>query len=196
MDRYQFEDKISAYLEKELTPRQRQEFEFYMEHHPDARELVDSVRDVMQTMHDSPTVSPSPDFMPNLMRRIENEKQRPVRISNPDRTWLGFRPLHAGLMTVVVVGLFFVGRELWQDLNGPAGSVNPGMIQQSTFTGNNPQTQSGQSSGSTSTIVSPNPQDAQNALARSEEDSSKYDEEEPVRNVNVDDRIQYVKNPQ
>ena len=36
MDRYQFEDAISAYLENELSLSERQEFETYMNGNPDA----------------------------------------------------------------------------------------------------------------------------------------------------------------
>ena len=41
MDRYQFEDAISAYLENELSLSERQAFETYMNANPDAKELVE-----------------------------------------------------------------------------------------------------------------------------------------------------------
>ena len=40
MDRYQFEDAISAYLDNELNLSDRQAFESYMNANPDAKALV------------------------------------------------------------------------------------------------------------------------------------------------------------
>ena len=39
MDRYKFEDSISAYIDNELTLTERQEFEDYIEKNPDAKSL-------------------------------------------------------------------------------------------------------------------------------------------------------------
>ena len=44
MDRYQFEDAISAYLDNELPLSERKAFEEFMNTNPDAKNLVDSIR--------------------------------------------------------------------------------------------------------------------------------------------------------
>ena len=43
MNRYQFEDLISEYIENKLTLSKRKEFEGYMVEHPDSRALVDII---------------------------------------------------------------------------------------------------------------------------------------------------------
>ena len=43
MDRYKFEDSISAYIDNELTLTERQEFEDYIEKNPDAKSLLEDI---------------------------------------------------------------------------------------------------------------------------------------------------------
>ena len=49
MDRYQFEDAISAYLENELNLSERQSFEKYMNANPDAKDLVESIKSTINS---------------------------------------------------------------------------------------------------------------------------------------------------
>ncbi|HCI16232.1 MAG TPA: hypothetical protein DE027_05315, partial [Candidatus Marinimicrobia bacterium] len=44
MDRYQFEDAISAYLDNELTLSERKAFEDFMNVNSEGKHLVDSIR--------------------------------------------------------------------------------------------------------------------------------------------------------
>jgi len=70
MDRYQFEDLISDYIENQLNLSKRKEFEQYLNAHPDAKRLVDSVRSTMVSLHNLSPVQTSPDFMNKLRRRL------------------------------------------------------------------------------------------------------------------------------
>ncbi len=114
MDRYQFEDAISAYLDNELSLKERKEFESYLSKNPDMNQVVDSIKNTMNLMKNMPTVSTSENFMPNLSRRIDFEKNRPSKKQSGKRTpkILGFTPLYAGLMSVLVVAFVWVGKEL------------------------------------------------------------------------------------
>ena len=76
MDRYQFEDAISAYLENELSLSERQAFDTYMNANPDAKELVDAIRLTMKSMKNLPVIKTSDNFILNLSKRIEFEKNR------------------------------------------------------------------------------------------------------------------------
>ena len=71
MNRYQFEDLISEYIENELSLSKRKEFETYLEENPDARSLVDSVRYTMDTMRSLPKVKANTKFNERLMTRIK-----------------------------------------------------------------------------------------------------------------------------
>jgi len=66
MDRYQFEDAISAYLENELSLSERQAFDTYMNANPDAKELVDAIRLTMKSMKNLPVIKTSDNFILNL----------------------------------------------------------------------------------------------------------------------------------
>ena len=43
MDRYKFEDSISAYIDNELSLTDRQEFEEYIEKNPDAKSILEDL---------------------------------------------------------------------------------------------------------------------------------------------------------
>ena len=43
MDRYKFEDSISAYIDNELSLTDRQEFEEYIEKNPDAKSILEDI---------------------------------------------------------------------------------------------------------------------------------------------------------
>ncbi|MFH1850726.1 MAG: hypothetical protein ABIA75_00115 [Candidatus Neomarinimicrobiota bacterium] len=130
MDRYQFEDLISDYLEGDLNLPKRREFEAYLSANPDCRVQVESMRNLLVTMHGLTPVRTSPDFMVQLLRRVEAEKQRKVFSVFPDksgpRTLWGFTPVYAGLMAVVFVALIVVTSQLIPDRAGvplPPGNV-------------------------------------------------------------------------
>ena len=115
MDRYQFEDAISAYLENELSLSERQAFETYMNANADAKELVDTIRSTMKSMKNLPVIKTSDNFISNLSRRIEFEKNRPSKkiVKRPSKSLFGFTPLYAGLMTLLVASFITVGVNLW-----------------------------------------------------------------------------------
>ena len=62
MDRYQFEDAISAYLDNELNLSDRQAFESYMNANPDAKALVNDIRATMKAIKSMPKVKASSTF--------------------------------------------------------------------------------------------------------------------------------------
>ena len=43
MNRYQFEDLVSDYIENQLKSNQRKQFDEYLEKNKDAQEIIDSV---------------------------------------------------------------------------------------------------------------------------------------------------------
>ena len=75
MDRYQFEDLVSDYIENNISISQRKQVEAYLEENPEAKQKVESVKQVMATMKSMPGVSTSAGFMNNLNKRIAAEKE-------------------------------------------------------------------------------------------------------------------------
>ncbi|NQT96398.1 MAG: hypothetical protein HQ562_01520 [Candidatus Marinimicrobia bacterium] len=122
MDRYQFEDLISEYIEGELSQSKRREFENYLDDHDDCRAQVESLRTLLLSLHQLSPRPVSADFMPKLLKRIEAEKTRITsgRISSIKlpNTILGFTPAYAGLMGAVLLAIVMVAVQLIPDRPG------------------------------------------------------------------------------
>ena len=112
MDRYQFADCISDYLENKIPLSKRKEFEKYLKSHPEGLELMYSVQEVIDSMKSISETKVSPDFMNNLQMRIIREKERYTSPSSERKTYFGFAPLQLGMMAVVLIGLISIGKEL------------------------------------------------------------------------------------
>lgn len=117
MDRYQFEDLISAYIENTLTVPQKKEFEQRLKTDPQLAQTVEAVRQVMSALKTSPQVKTSSDFMLRLQRRIARERFKPTQSVPTNRRpgdfrILGFKPAYAGLMVALVVAVVFIGKDL------------------------------------------------------------------------------------
>ena len=107
MNRYQFEDLISEYIENELSLSKRKEFESYLEENSDAKELVESIRTNMAQMKAIPKVIASPDFNDRLLTRIQSDHTRLDIPITSQRTIFGFTPIYASLMTGLVIAFVF-----------------------------------------------------------------------------------------
>ncbi|SVA97204.1 uncharacterized protein METZ01_LOCUS150058, partial [marine metagenome] len=70
MNRYQFEDLISEYIENELSLSKRKEFEAYLEMHPDAKNLVESITKTREEMNSFPIRKVFPGFNKRLTAKI------------------------------------------------------------------------------------------------------------------------------
>ncbi len=113
MNRYQFEDLISEYIENELSLSKRKEFETYLKENPDASSLVDSVRYTMDTMRSLPKVKANPKFNERLMTRIKSNidwNDTPIPSKG---TFFGFTPIHASLLTGLMIAFVFVSMQLF-----------------------------------------------------------------------------------
>ena len=77
MNRYQFEDLISDYIENKLPIAKRKTLEAFMEENPEAKEQLESIRSLMKSMKKLPEVKTSDRFTAKLMKRVEFEKNRP-----------------------------------------------------------------------------------------------------------------------
>ncbi|MBT3478619.1 MAG: hypothetical protein HOD10_02080 [Candidatus Marinimicrobia bacterium] len=181
MDRYQFEDAISAYLENELNLSERQSFEKYMNANPDAKDLVESIKSTMRSVKNLSNVKASDNFMTNLYRKIEFEKNRPSKkiVERPSKSLFGFTPLYAGVMTVLVVSFITVGFNLW-----PTGGES--ISSMPAFTGNiteSPVPVSSQPNGSINN---------NDVLAVTEGDSADTTLNK-MKKFNLNDKVQFVK---
>ena len=103
MNRYQFEDLISDYLENKLSIPKRKEFEAFLDSNSECREIVESVKNIMHSIRSMNPVIVPDGFMDGLNRKLEIEKNKPVSSSHAGRTYFGFTPVYAGVVSVALV---------------------------------------------------------------------------------------------
>ena len=172
MDRYQFEDLISDYIENNLSMSQRKQVEAYLEENPEAKHQIKSVKQAMASMKSMPGISTSAEFMNNLNRRITSEKEAKSVVKST-RSFAGYTPLMASLSAVVVIAVVMLGLEFMPESSNQA-TFTPAMTEQQI---------------NDLPVLPPKTNDSM--LAESEEDSTNYDEDTPVKR-NFDDKIQLV----
>ncbi len=183
MDRYQFEDLISEYLENTLSLSKRKEFESYLEGHPEAREEVSSVQKMMQSMKSLNDVKTSPEFMKNLRSRIASENIRTASTISKRNTYFGFTPLYASLFGVLIIALLVVGVQLIPSYPGinPAYPVQQPMAEETTNT--------------EAPYKLPAESVNNESFAEAPEDSVELEVHQMNKNNNFEKGIQLVKNP-
>ena len=133
MNRYEFEDLISDYIDNSLTLSKRKEFENYLTEDLEAQSLVDQVSNTIDQLKNIQKVKVSDHFNDHLMKRIKNEqsKHRLNPVSNQKNRFLGFSPLYASLMTGLTIAFFILSLLLF----GPDKDTS---TSQNRFYANNP----------------------------------------------------------
>ena len=183
MNRYQFEDLISDYIENKLPIAKRKELEAFMEANPEAKDQLESIRSLMKSMKKLPEVKTSDEFTAKLMKRVEFEKNRPSAkkyvTSTVGKTYFGFTPAYATVMTALVVAFVVVGMQLVPKTNNNS-TVLPTSI-----------------TAETSTIpksTSPKPYQNDDIMLAEDHDSTEVDGPAIVKSGQFDDKIKLVGN--
>ena len=183
MNRYQFEDLISDYIENKLPIAKRKELEAFMEANPEAKDQLESIRSLMKSMKKLPEVKTSDEFTEKLMKRVEFEKNRPSAkkyvTSTVGKTYFGFTPVYATVMTALVVAFVVVGMQLVPKTNNNS-TVLPTSI-----------------TAETSTIpksTSPKPYQNDDIMLAEDHDSTDVDGPAIVKSGQFDDKIKLVGN--
>ena len=114
MDRYQFEDLISEYIENELSLSKRKEFESYLENNPDALELVNAIRLNIEKAGTLPKIKTSSKFNDRLLNRIKLETDERKSGLPIKGLIFGFTPIHASMMTGLLIAFVFINIQLFK----------------------------------------------------------------------------------
>ena len=181
MNQYKFEDSISSYLDNEMSISERQEFEDYMNQNPQAKSLVENVRNNIHLIKEIPNITTSKDFINKLFRRIEYEKNRPLKriVEKPTNTFFGFSPLYASLMSVLIVSFISIGLTMWSD---NFSSKNPVLDLKSSIVDSSPNVPSDINFIDNKDLVATNV------------DSSSDSTTNKAKNLNLDGKVKFVKN--
>lgn len=181
MDRYQLEGYISDYIENSLSIAKRKEFEQYLAKHPESKEQVEAVRSTILHLKNLPGVKTPNDFMVKLQQRVAKQRDVvPVAQEKRKPLIFGFTPLTAGMMSLVVLAIVFVGYELM-----PSGTSSPIAIPPQITTNN-----------VMSVPVNPTPMtpiNTESAIAEVQEDSSIIEKDLQQISPELEEKINYVR---
>ena len=108
MNRYEFENLISDYLDGSIPFKKRKEFEDYMKDDKDAEDLVSNIKTTISEMNNSQKVKVADNFNEKLLSRVKNEGI----VSKPNNTILGFTPFYASILSCLCVAFFVVTSQL------------------------------------------------------------------------------------
>lgn len=181
MDRYQFEGYISDYIENSLSIAKRKEFEKFLAEHPESKEQVEAVRSIILHLKNLTAVKTSDEFVVKLQQRVAQQRDVvPVRQGTRKPMVFGFTPLTAGMMSLVVLAIIFVGYELM-----PNRTSNPIAIPPQITTNN----------VISVPVNSPPiaPINTESAIAEVQEDSSVIEKDLQHISPELEDKINYVR---
>ena len=111
MNRYQFEDLISSYIENDLPIRKRKEFEEYIENNAEAKIKVDSLRALLKKINNIPRVKTSKSFNQTLQKKISEKPYHTIKKVN---NIFGLTPSHAAIMTGLAISFIFVAMLIFE----------------------------------------------------------------------------------
>ena len=118
MDRYQFEDLISAYIENELSLNERKKVDLYLAHNPSKAELVKQIRLNLETLKKTPKKTTKHNFNAKLLDRIKLENSHLISDFKNQGTLLGFSYQNFSILLGLVAFLFILIFEIKDALPG------------------------------------------------------------------------------
>ena len=109
MNRYDFENLISDYLEGELSFSKRKEFESYLEENEDAKLLFSKVKDTLNNMKNAEKISTPENFNSKLLSKIKDKA--PI-MPNDRSNIFGLSPLYASIFSSLCLAVIFISYSL------------------------------------------------------------------------------------
>ena len=109
MNRYEFENLISDYLEGELSFSKSKEFELYLENDENARLLFLKVKGTINDMKNAKKILAPENFNSKLLSKIKNET--PI-VPNQKNYLFGFSPLYASIFSGLCLAIILISYSL------------------------------------------------------------------------------------
>jgi len=109
MNRYEFENLISDYLEGELSFSKRKEFESYLEENEDAESLFFGVKITLNDMKNAEKISTPENFNSKLLSKI---KDKAPLMQNDRSNIFGLSPLYASIFSSLCLAVIFISYSL------------------------------------------------------------------------------------
>ena len=107
MNRHQFEDLISSYIENEITLSKRKEFDRYMKDNPNSMELVSAIKNNIKKLNQVPRIKVKSSFNDNLKSKIDDLNSNP-KIGKANDLIFGFSPLNASFLSGLCIAFIVI----------------------------------------------------------------------------------------
>ena len=121
MNRYEFENLISDYLDGSMSFNKQKEFEQYMEQDPDAEHLVKNIRNTISDLNELNQVKVSDNFNDKLLSRVKTDRM----VNGWDKnTLFGFTPFYASVFSCLCIALFVVASQLFNFSENSDRNIN------------------------------------------------------------------------
>ena len=132
MNRYEFEDLISDYIEGKMTFKKIKEFESFLENNEESRTLVNNVRNSITDLNRLGKVVVSTRFNEKLLSKLKNKK--PINI-NDNKSIYGFSLRDAVMFSTLCLAIIFFSYSLIDFEN----DFSPRLIESVNITDDKPQ---------------------------------------------------------
>ena len=111
MNRYQFEDLISSYIDNEITLSKRKEFERYMKDNPDSEKLVSAIKGNIVKLNQIPRLKVKSSFNNTLKSKIDDFNSNP-KLGNAKNLIFGFSPINASFLFGLSIAFIVISFQL------------------------------------------------------------------------------------
>ena len=109
MNRYEFENLISDYLDGDLSFSKRKKFKSYLEENEDAKLLFIRVKNTLNDMKNTEKISAPDNFNSKLLLKI---KDKAPLIPNDRSNIFGLSPLYASIFSSLCLVVIFISYSL------------------------------------------------------------------------------------
>lgn len=110
MNQNEFEDKISDYIDNQLSASERKIFEKYLKENAEAGEQVKSIKNTINLINSQKSIQTSQNFMSNLLHIIKTYKKTPINLMRAQNKNMifGLSPMNSALMGAFVFSFVFL----------------------------------------------------------------------------------------
>lgn len=112
MDRFEFEDLISAYIENDLSLNKRKDFEDYLEENPSQNQLVKQIATNMKALKKLPKIASKNNFNQKIMEKIKKNNLDMNQVTTKRGNIFGFSFLNASMLLGLIFLLFVLSFEI------------------------------------------------------------------------------------
>ena len=117
MNRYQFEDLISEYIENELSLKKRKEFEAFLNENPKYIKLIESIKSNISSVKKLPSLRASKSFNENILEKISKNHSQFDNVKSKN-TYFGFSLFDFSIISSFAIAFIVLSIQLFSVSTG------------------------------------------------------------------------------